>query len=131
MPLTSEEKRQRKRDYENRYRAAHREIRRATGKKSYQKNRAAILIRRNNRKRAALEAEALRSKPDVCDVCGGTNRISFDHCHQRGIFRGWLCHPCNCVLGYANDDPNRLRQLIAYLERTKGVIPPQLVLPGL
>lgn len=120
-----------KREYERHYRAEHKAARQEAGNKSYQKHRATTLMRRNARKLAALEAEALRPKPECCEVCNGTTRISFDHCHQRGIFRGWLCHPCNAILGFASDDTNRLRQLIAYLERTKGVVPPQLVLPGL
>jgi len=83
------------------------------------------------RRLAAMEAEAGRPRPESCEVCGGTGKISFDHCHQRGIFRGWLCNGCNSILGHAHDDPQRLRMLIAYLERTKGIIPPQLALPGI
>jgi len=83
------------------------------------------------RRLAAMEAEAGRPRPESCEVCGGTGKISFDHCHQRGIFRGWLCNGCNSILGHAHDDPQRLRMLISYLERTKGTIPPQLALPGI
>lgn len=123
------EARQKKRENERRWRKENRETRRAMGKKSYLKNRSGILARRRNRKIASLEAEALRPKPECCEVCGGSNRISFDHCHKRDVFRGWLCHPCNVILGMADDDPNRLRKLIAYLERTKDLIPPQMTLP--
>ena len=78
------------------------------------------------------EADAGRPRPSCCDVCGAVReRIVFDHCHQRGIFRGWLCDDCNIILGHAHDDPDHLRMLIAYLERTKNLIPPQLTLPGI
>lgn len=32
--------------------------------------------------------------------------------------RGRLCRSCNLMLGYAEDDPERLKLGIAYLERT-------------
>jgi hypothetical protein len=75
------------------------------------------------------EMEAGRRRPSVCEVCGKKGRIVFDHCHQRGIFRGWLCSRCNIVLGLVKDDTNPLRKLIAYLERTKNYVSPQLELP--
>jgi hypothetical protein len=87
---------------------------------------------KEDRYRARQEAKAGRPRPTCCEVCGNDKaRIVFDHCHQRGIFRGWLCSHCNVILGHAKDDPNRLRKLIAYLERTKILISPQLTLPGI
>jgi hypothetical protein len=63
-----------------------------------------------------LEAKAGRPRPECCEVCGNSRaKIHFDHCHKSGLFRGWICFPCNSILGYARDDPNRLRKLIAYL----------------
>jgi hypothetical protein len=77
---------------------------------------------RNNVQRALdLETLAGRSRPEVCDVCGGApdqgRALVFDHCHARGHFRGWLCRGCNLALGNAGDDPTRLRRLADYLER--------------
>lgn len=69
-----------------------------------------------------LTAQAGRPKPEVCDVCGGKGnyqgkeRICFDHCHQTGEFRGWLCDTCNLLLGKARDNPELLRKLADYLE---------------
>lgn len=98
--------------------------------------------KRANRKRTAAyvrnkrirqqERQAGRRKPEVCEVCAdGRSKIHFDHCHQRGVFRGWICGNCNAILGHAHDDPDRLRKLIAYLERTRIIVPPQLTLPGI
>lgn len=84
---------------------------------------------------ATLETLAGRARPEVCDACGGLpdkgKSLHFDHCHQHGHFRGWLCRNCNLMLGYAKDDPNRLRKLIAYLKRTAHGTASQFALPGL
>ena len=47
----------------------------------------------------------------VCDLC-------VDHCHATGAIRGLLCNDCNTVLSKANDSPELLRRLAAYLEVT-------------
>lgn len=62
--------------------------------------------------------KAGRKKPDVCEVCGGKGQICFDHDHKTGKFRGWLCQPCNKILGFANDNPEVLMSLIKYLNGT-------------
>src|SRR5215475_13415727 len=76
------------------------------------------------RQRRMQEAAAGRPRPDHCEICGasdtpglkGNGRIAFDHCHKTGAFRGWICSHCNKALGFAKDDPNILRKMIAYLE---------------
>jgi hypothetical protein len=78
------------------------------------------------------ELLAGRPKPTRCDICSGaTRRIVFDHCHQKGHFRGWLCEKCNITLGMVNDDVQHLRKLIAYLERNRTSTAPQLALAGI
>jgi predicted RNA-binding Zn-ribbon protein involved in translation (DUF1610 family) len=54
--------------------------------------------------------------PGVCSICSNTVRVSFDHNHTTGKFRGWLCINCNTVLGLVHDDSKRLRELAEYLE---------------
>jgi len=101
-----------------RYRDKNKEKIRVNRRRRYEKNRNAI--RAYNRSRRLQNAqysvkyrlkthemEAGRPKPDHCELCGDVaRRITFDHCHQRGVFRGWLCDSCNTILGHAQDDPN-------------------------
>ena len=43
-----------------------------------------------------------------------------DHNHTTNQFRGWLCHQCNRALGSMNEDVNRLKSAIEYLELHKN-----------
>ena len=85
---------------------------------AHMKSSAALKAKRERReaKRVAL---AGRPKPATCEICDGTCRIAFDHCHTTGHFRGWLCERCNRLLGKVNDDPALLRKLADYLDRAK------------
>jgi hypothetical protein len=70
-----------------------------------------------------LEKKAGRPRPLACEICGKSfedrNRFRghFDHDHKTGKFRGWTCLGCNVALGHVNDSIDRLRLLIAYLEK--------------
>lgn len=61
--------------------------------------------------------------PAICDVCGGVNangrKIHVDHDHTTGAVRGFLCSGCNSALGLVKEDPERLRKLAEYIERSK------------
>lgn len=52
-----------------------------------------------------------------CEICGSTNRICFDHDHNSGKFRGWLCNSCNVALGLVRDNPETLLKMIEYLKK--------------
>jgi len=56
-------------------------------------------------------------KPVNCELCNGTTRIAYDHCHKTGKFRGWLCMKCNTALGLVNDDIELLQKMIKYLSK--------------
>ena len=56
-----------------------------------------------------------------CACCGrdmgdGRNR-HLDHCHDTNRVRALLCRQCNIGIAMAQHDTDRLRQMIAYLER--------------
>jgi hypothetical protein len=89
---------------------------RAKGRAQYAKHREKRLMANLAKKLAEQERQAGRPKPTTCDICEGTKRICFDHCHNSGLFRGWICHRCNALLGLSNDDATLLRKLANYLE---------------
>lgn len=68
-----------------------------------------------------LEDIAGRSKPKVCEVCGNSKKICFDHDHATGHFRGWICGHCNTILGFARDKTELLYKLIDYLNQPKSI----------
>jgi hypothetical protein len=51
----------------------------------------------------------------ACGICGDSAKLVVDHHHTLGHVRGLICQSCNLMLGHAKDDPERLRQAIAYL----------------
>lgn len=72
------------------------------------------------RHRYGVELSLLRSKPSVCEICERPyKKIVFDHCHQSGAFRGWICDPCNVVLGNIEDNPEILKKMIDYLGKSE------------
>lgn len=74
------------------------------------------------RYRYGIELSEIPDKPDKCSICEQPHKkIVLDHCHETGKFRGWLCDPCNVVLGMVSDDTTILRKLIAYIEAAKKV----------
>jgi hypothetical protein len=59
----------------------------------------------------------LTKAPDKCEVCGGSRKISMDHCHQTNSFRGWLCDDCNVALGLVKENITTLENMIQYLRK--------------
>jgi DNA-directed RNA polymerase subunit M/transcription elongation factor TFIIS len=55
----------------------------------------------------------------VCEVCGGTTKITLDHNHKTGKAAGVLCMKCNLALGHMQDNPVTIRKLAEYAERTR------------
>jgi hypothetical protein len=60
----------------------------------------------------------------LCDCCGRPpseavqpkNRLSIDHNHVTGKFRGLLCHDCNLGIGMFGDSAKRLLAAAEYVE---------------
>ena len=44
---------------------------------------------------------------------------SLDHDHITGKFRGYICNKCNMALGNFNDNIDRIRRALTYLEKSK------------
>jgi Recombination endonuclease VII len=67
-------------------------------------------------------AALLTAQGKVCAICKKKDRkrLSVDHCHDTRTVRGLLCTKCNIGLGHFDDDIERLRAAIAYLERARG-----------
>jgi hypothetical protein len=66
--------------------------------------------------------ELRKTHDGFCDLCGGPpignrKRLSVDHCHETGVFRGFLCGMCNSGLGYFKDSPDVLRRAASYVEK--------------
>ena len=57
---------------------------------------------------------------DSCDCCGRAGELQFDHCHDRGVFRGWICKACNMGLGRLGDGADGIQHAIDYLSRAQG-----------
>lgn len=62
-----------------------------------------------------MAKNAPRPKPEQCEVCNKGGVIVFEHNHKNNKFRGWLCSPCNSVLGFVKDEPTILEKLANYL----------------
>ena len=140
MPFQNAEER---REYHRKWRENNREKCRAYSKKWYaqnqEKEKARSKVRykarheyfveyRANNKYSQLECQRkrrgipapTRPMPDCCECCGKpwVDRVlHIDHCHNTGIFRGWLCVNCNMGIGQLNDSIGGLARAIEYLKR--------------
>ena len=83
----------------------------------YAKNREKLLAEGKARHLAKREREVIRPKPENCEICGKRGKITFDHGHQTGVFRGWLCYGCNIALGKI--ERCGVEKLVAYLAQGK------------
>ena len=64
----------------------------------------------------------LKVQNGKCAICSSissgwirSDKFCIDHCHETGIIRGLLCHPCNIALGKAGDNIQGLTRMISYL----------------
>jgi len=66
------------------------------------------------------EEKAKRLKPNICELCGDGGTICFDHDHNTGEFRGWICSRCNVVLGMCKDNTELLIKMVGYLNQEEA-----------
>lgn len=64
-----------------------------------------------------LEDKSGRKRPERCEICNRVGRICFDHDHNTGKFRGWICLNCNSAIGFVYDNPEILIEMIKYLNK--------------
>jgi hypothetical protein len=107
--------------WRKKYRAKHGDMlnrkQREWANRDYPAYIAGIARRREER----LIERAGRPRAEACEICGDASAIThFDHDHETGKFRGWLCGNCNRALGIVKDDAQRLRALADYLEARRG-----------
>ena len=57
---------------------------------------------------------------NVAEIDSPKHRLNIDHCHKSGVVRGLLCSKCNTALGLMDDDTERLKSAINYLNIGEG-----------
>lgn len=59
----------------------------------------------------------------ACKICGRVpeKTLHLDHCHKTMKVRGLLCRPCNKALGFFEDDIERLKNAVEYLNANDAV----------
>ena len=51
-------------------------------------------------------------KPESCECCGANDvKLDLDHCHETGMFRGFICRSCNKTIGIKGDSYKTLKKL--------------------
>lgn len=55
------------------------------------------------------------STSKVCQICGSTDKLCYDHDHATMEFRGVLCERCNYGVGALGDDVIGVRRALSYL----------------
>lgn len=86
-------------------------------RQAYPEREKATQLRWRQRREDKLAAEAGRPRSSYCEICMAQERTVFDHSHQKGHFRGWICDRCNKILGLVRDDISHLKALQIYLEQ--------------
>lgn len=58
----------------------------------------------------------------LCDICKQkpSYNLYVDHCHSTLKIRGLLCRNCNSMVGFSEDEPQRLVSAAEYLRRSTG-----------
>lgn len=60
--------------------------------------------------------------PERCEICEQKKKLSVDHNHVTGEFRGWLCTNCNTAIGKLGDNSSGVLVALKYLIGTGDTI---------
>jgi hypothetical protein len=114
------EQRSKRLDYQRRWRAAHREQELRRVNAWIEKNRATTSARKLGVSVEEYNAMVARQN-GLCAICGGPERpgvkLSIDHNHRTNVVRELLCQKCNFMIGYADENPERLEAAAEYVRR--------------
>jgi len=55
-----------------------------------------------------------------CQICGKTEELCYDHCHDTMKFRGVLCRGCNRSLGQLGDNIESIQKVLNYLQKAEN-----------
>lgn len=61
--------------------------------------------------------ELIKHSGNKCQICGDTENLVIDHCHDTNKVRGLLCWSCNVALGHFKDSYDKLKNALEYLCR--------------
>ena len=84
---------------------------------------------------ARAEILSIYENQQTCEICnaaqsrGKRKRLTIDHDHATGEFRGLLCAGCNRAIGLFQDDPIRMLAAVRYIEK-KNDAPSDLYFEG-
>ena len=82
------------------------------------KEKGILIPNSGNLKRLGCSLNEYRecmSTSQVCEVCGSTSKLCYDHDHTTGEFRGVLCGKCNSGIGLLGDTEQGVQQALNYL----------------
>ena len=61
------------------------------------------------------EDRAFLDKKPYCGICGTTENLAVDHCHETNKIRGYLCRPHNSAIGFLGDNIEGVMRAVNYL----------------
>ena len=70
-------------------------------------NQQNIMVKRLRRKHPR--------ETDKCAICNRKTKLLLDHCHKSGVFRGFLCTPCNTGIALLGDNKEGVERALRYL----------------
>ncbi len=121
---------EKKKAYNATYNAANKEKQKANSAAYYAANKEKLKADKaiyNRLRRTGVTQEqydgAYLKQKGVCVICSGVEasgrKLSADHCHKTGVFRGLLCMKCNTAIGKLNDDAVLVEKALNYLKETQ------------
>lgn len=71
-------------------------------------------VKRKDKYKISLD-ESRSIEHRLCEICDKRQAQVVDHCHSNGHTRGFLCYPCNTILGFSSDSSEILMKAAEYL----------------